>query len=55
MVSLIAQLIIAIPRLSKLFLDVRCEYFKQVRIKQFNRNNAHIDEWVRKPKNKQDP
>lgn len=54
MITTIVQLLIAFPKLGKLFLEVRREYIKEISKRRHNKHSDLIDEWVRDPKGESD-
>ena len=47
MITTIVQLLIAFPKLGRLFLDVRKEYVKEIKNRRHSHHSDVIDEWVR--------
>lgn len=59
MIGTIVKLLIAFPKLGRLFLDIRDEYTKELRSRRARSNNRLINAWVRdstpKPDTRNDP
>ena len=54
MISTIVQLLIAFPKIGKLFLKIRSEYVKELATRRHAKHRTRIDEWVRNAETKQD-
>ena len=54
MITTIVQLLIAFPKIGKLFLKIRSEYVKEIANRRHAEHRTRIDEWVRDVETKQD-
>lgn len=55
MIGSIVRLLIAFPKLGRLFLDIRDEYTKELKARRYRRNRLLINRWVRDQSPKQTP
>ena len=55
MIGSIVRLLIAFPKLGRLFLDIRDEYTKELKKRRYRRNSLLINRWVRDHPPKPDP
>ena len=54
MISIIVQLLIALPKIGAMFLRLRTAYVKELATRRHTKHSSRINEWVRDTKRKQD-
>lgn len=54
MIATIVKLLIAFPKLGRLFLSIRDEYTKELADRRYARNNQRINRWVHNSQAKSD-
>ncbi len=54
MITLVVQLLIAFPKLGRLFLDIKREYVKELVNRRQSEHSDIINDWMRDAKGEQD-
>ena len=55
MITLVVQLLIAFPKLGRLFLDIKREYVKELVNRRQSEHSDLINDWMRDSQGKQNP